>query len=245
MRSNTVAFRGSKQVVEAYEANDIAPWAICCGKDIMFAYEGVSIEEGGSMLMEILKRMQAGSSSAGYMLRTYELDGKAKILSNTPYSRSFTFKLYDEDEEYSPFEAGRRHYRKEADGQIKALQEQIDLLKKQQEDLDEEEEKPEGIAGVIQGIFNDPTMKPIIMQAIAGVVSKIVPMRGNPAAVAGIPVEQVVSVLEPGQPEKVQQAVNVLCSKDPKLGDHLLKLAGIAVNNPGQFTMLIGMLTNF
>jgi hypothetical protein len=51
-------------------------------------------------------------------------------------------------------------------------------------------------------------------------------------------------VLKEGQPEKVQQAVYILCSKDPLLGDHLEKLAGIAVNNPGQFEWIIGMLKN-
>jgi hypothetical protein len=40
----------------------------------------------------------------------------------------------------------------------------------------------------------------------------------------------------------VQQAVNILCTRDPKLGDHLLGVANIAVTNPGQYNMLIGML---
>jgi hypothetical protein len=87
------------------------------------------------------------------------------------------------------------------------------------------------------------------MQAIAGLVSKIIPMpSGMPAQVAGVPAEQPIkleSVLEPGQPEKVQQAVNILCSQDAKLGDHLLKLANMSLTNHGQFNMLIGMLNNF
>jgi hypothetical protein len=255
MRSNTVAFRGVGQVVEAYKANDIAPWAIVTGmgkvQDVMFAFEEDDIEAGATMLEECLKRMKAGSSSASYSLRTYKLKGVQEIESNTSWARSFPFKLYnEEDEDYSPFEAGRRHSMREADERIKALQEQIDILKKQQEEQDEEEDKPEGMAGIISGIFNDPVMKPFIMQTIAGIVSKIIPMpSGMPAQVAGIgngaataPVE---SVLEEGQPEKVQHAVNVLCTRDPKLGDHLLKLADISVKNPGQFSMLLGMLNNF
>jgi|ERR1700733_8945357 len=248
MRSNTVAFRGVGQVVEAYKANDIAPWAIVTGKDIMFAYEESSLDEGADMLDECLKRMKAGSSSASYSLRTYKLKGQQEIESNTPWCRSFPFKLYnDEDEDYSPFEAGRRHSQRQADEKIQALQEQIDILKKQQEEEDEEEEKPEGIAGVVQGIFNHPQMQPIIMQAIAGLVSKIIPMpAGMPAQVAGIGDGRVMeSVLEAGQPEKVQQAINVLCSQDPKLGEHLMKLADLSIKNPGQFNMLIGMLNNF
>lgn len=247
MRSNTVAFRGVGQVIEAYKANDIAPWAIVTGKDIMFAYEESDLDAGAVMLEECLKRMKAGSSSASYSLRTYKLKGQQEIESNTPWCRSFPFKLYnDEDEDYSPFEAGRRHSLRQADEKIQALQEQIDLLKKQQEEDEAEEETPEGIAGVVQGIFNHPTMQPIIMQAIAGLVSKIIPMpAGMPGQVAGVSGGALDSVLEPGQPEKVQEAVNVLCSQDPKLGDHLLKLANMSIKNPGQFNMLIGMLNNF
>jgi hypothetical protein len=254
MRSNSVAFRGVGQVVEAYTANDIAPWAIVTGagkvQDVMFAYEGDDVTEGASMLNECLKRMKAGSSSASYSLRTYKLKSGAEIESNTVWCRSFPFKLYnEEDEDYSPFEAGRRHYQRQADEQIKALQEQIDLLKKMQEDREDEvDEKPEGIAGVVYGIFNDPIMKPVFMNALAGIVSKIVPMQARPAAVAGInngSDDPVQSVLEQGQPEKVQQAINILCTQDPKLGDHLLKLADISLKNPGQFQHLLGMLTMF
>jgi hypothetical protein len=254
MRSNTVAFRGVVQVVEAYRANDIAPWAIVTGlgkvQDVMFAFEDDDIEAGATMLDQCLKRMKAGSSSASYSLRTYKLKGGQEIESNTAWCRSFPFKLYNEDEDdYSPFEAGRRHSSRQADEKIQALQEQIDLMKKQQEEQDDEDERPEGIAGVVHGIFNDPTMKPIIMQAIAGLVSKIIPMpMGMPAQVAGVgngTAEALQSVLEAGQPEKVQRAVNILCSQDPKLGDHLLKLADISLSNPGQFNMLIGMLSNF
>jgi hypothetical protein len=253
MRSNSVAFRGVGQVVEAYKANDIAPWAIVTGagkvQDVMFAYEDQDVEAGAVMLEECLKRMKSGSSTAAYSLRTYKLKAGTEIESNTVWCRSFPFKLYnDEEEDYSPFEAGRRHYQRQADEQLQALREEIEMLKKQIEE-DEEDEKPEGMAGVIQGIFADPMMKQFVMQGIAGLVSKIVPMRptGQPAAVAGIPAQAGVlqSVLEPGQEGKIQHAINVLCTQDPKLGDHLMKLADIAVKNPGQFNWLIGMLQNF
>lgn len=250
MRSNAVAFRGTKQVVGAYVANDMPSWAICNGKpaDIMFAYEGDDIEEGSALLEETLKRMCTGSSTAAYTFRAYQLNKGSKILSNTPHNRAFSFKLYeDEGEDYSPFEAGRRHSEREAEEKIAALQSQIDVLKKQIEE-DEDEDNPGGVQGFLSGIMEDPTMKQVLVRALAGIVSKVVPMGEpmQPASVAGVgDTGQLVSVLQPGQPEKVQQAINVLCAKDPELGDHLLKLAAIAMNNPNQFNMLIGMLSSF
>jgi hypothetical protein len=248
MRSSTVAFRGSRQVVDAYAANDMPSWAICNGKDIMFAQEADSVDDGQVLLGDILKKMQTGGSRACFTLRVYELKKGEKINSSTAFSRSFPFALYNDEDEYSPFEHGRRTYAKEADERILELQTQIDQLKEKL--AEEEQEAPEGgVNGFIAGVLQDPYMKNVLMQALAGIVQKVVPMpRQQAAAVAGIESgegQTMASVLEPGQPELVQQALYQLCAKDPRLGDHLMKLASIAMNNPQQFNMLIGMLKNF
>jgi hypothetical protein len=85
-----------------------------------------------------------------------------------------------------------------------------------------------------------PGVKQALAMKVVGFVNTILPMgQKQPAQVAGL--EQK-SVLQPGQPEKVQQAINLLCTLDPMLGDHLLGVAAIAQNNPGQYSMLVGML---
>jgi hypothetical protein len=247
MRSNTVAFRGTPAVVGAYEANDMTGWAIVCGKDIMFAYEGESVEDGAEMLREVLTNMSKGSSTAAYSLRCYKLTGKQlEITSATAYHRAFPFKLYEE-EDMNPFEAGRRHYKQEADERLQKMQEQIDLLMKMNMEDDSEPDEPEGVNGFIAGVMKDPMIKQVLAGALAGIVRKFVPMPEMPAMVAGVGpcgTAEVQSVLEAGQPEKVQQAVNILCAQDPKLGDDLMKLATIALNNPGQFSFLLNMLRN-
>jgi hypothetical protein len=249
MRSNTVAFRGTKMVVEAYTMNDMPAWAVVCGKSVMFAYEGETVDDGAHMLEQILNSMSKGSSTAIYELRCYKLKAKTEITSATEHNRAFPFKLYEE-EDMNPFEAGRRHYKNEADARLDKMQQQIDMIFEMQKNAlleDEEEQKPEGVAGIISGIMADPMMKQVLFGALAGIVKKIVPMDlPAPAMVAGIDQQaaEKISVLKEGQPEKVQQAVYILCSKDPLLGDHLEKLAGIAVNNPGQFEWIIGMLKN-
>jgi hypothetical protein len=52
------------------------------------------------------------------------------------------------------------------------------------------------------------------------------------------------SVLIEGQPEKIQQAINMLCTKDPRLGDHLLAIASIAMTDLNRYNFLVGMLGN-
>ena len=248
MRSTTVAFRGVSQVVAAYEANGMPAWAICNGDCIMFADETGNIEEGTNSLRDMLKKMQQGGSEAQFTLRVYELLPKGKILSNTPCSRSFGFKLYESDED-SPFQSGRRNYAREADEKIRALEVEIAKLRLEIEEAEEPE--PEGgINGFIAGIATDPMFKQMVMQGIAGLVQKIVPMpMRQPAAVAGIANGQegqvMPSVLKDGQLEKIHGALDLLCTRDPDLGDHLQKLASIALTNPQQFQWLLGMLQNF
>jgi hypothetical protein len=248
MRSTAVSFRGCKQVIEAYRANDMSSWAVANGKDVMFAEVCDSVEDGEAMLTEILKKLQTGGSRAQFTLRVYELSGKDKIMNNTPWSRSFNFALYNDEDEYSPFEHGRRTYAVEADERIKKLQDEIDAMKLVIAEGDGEPEKETGINGFISGIVQDPFMKQTLMQALAGIIQKVVPMNAaRPAAVAGIEGQSqaLQSVLLPGQPEKVQEGINVLCTQDPVLGDHLIKLGNIALTNPQNFKMLLGMLQNF
>lgn len=247
-----MVFRGSGQVLAAYVANDMPAWAICNGKDIMFAAEETDMTEGEASLREALEMIKRGGSKAIFTLRVYELEGKAKILSNTPFPRAIPFSVFDDEEELAPYDQRRRGYMREVEDRIQAQDLKIQELQKQlaeaEEDEDYDDRSP--VDRFVAGIVEDPMAKQIFLGALQGIVSKIVPM-GNyngPAAVGGIgPAESqqqepLVSVLEVGQPEKVQQAVNILCTKDPKLGDHLLAVAQIAISDPNRYHFLIGML---
>jgi hypothetical protein len=247
-----MVFRGSGQVVGAYVANDMPAWAICNGRDIMFASEDTDLTEGEASLREALEMIKKGGSKAIFTLRCYELDGKVKILSNTPYPRAIPFTVFDDEEEMAPYDQRGNRYVREVQDRLAAQDKLIAELRLQLEEAEEEQEKPEGINGFLAGIMEDPMMKQTLVQALAGIVHKIIPMRTaqGSAAVAGIePPPQpgshqatLTSVLEPGQPEKVQQAINLLCCKDPKLGDHLMGVANIAMTDIGRYNFIVGML---
>jgi hypothetical protein len=141
---------------------------------------------------------------------------------------------------------------REVEERIQAQDLKILELQKQlaEAEMEEDYDDRSPVDRFVAGIVEDPMAKQIFLGALQGIVSKIVPM-GNfngPAAVAGIgqpePQQQetLISVLEVGQPEKVQQAIDVLCTKDPRLGDHLLAVAKIALDDPNRYHFLIGML---
>jgi hypothetical protein len=247
MRSTAMVFRGSGQVLGAYVANDMPSWAICNGKDVMFASEESDLTEGEASLRDCLELIKKGGSKAIFTLRVYEFEAKCKILSNTPFSRAIPFTVFDDEEDLAPYDQRRRGYMREVEERLQLQDRQILELKAQLAEAEEGDEKPEGINGFLAGIMEDPFMKQTLVQALAGIVSKIVPMRNMPgSAVAGIgdagPQQMLASVLEAGQPEKVQEAINVLCAKDPKLGDHLLSVARIALNDPTRYSLFISML---
>jgi hypothetical protein len=246
MRSSTVAFRGINQVVAAYTNNDMPSWAIWNGKEMMFAHPTDDIEDGKNALRMILKELYEGGSEAQFSLKVYEdMGAKDKIRSNTPWDRSFGFVLYG-DEEYSPYQQGRRGFQAEADERVKLLQTEIDELKLQLAEADDQEEKPEGINGIISGIMEMPGIKQALAAKLAGFINSVLPFGApSPAAVAGLPAPgnaPIPSLLNPDQQMKVQQAINVLCTKDAKLGDNLLKIAEIAATNIKQYNGLVAML---
>lgn len=246
-----MVFRGSGQVLGAYVANDMPAWAICNGKDIMFAAEETDMTAGEASLREALEMIKRGGSKAIFTLRVYELEGKAKILSNTPFPRAIPFTVFDDEEELAPYDQRRRGYMREVEERLQAQDKVIMELRAELAEAEEQEEKPKGVGGFLAGVMESPQGQQMFWNVVGAIISKIVPMQNanGPAAVAGIgnqqadvEAEEIQSVLEVGQPEKVQQAVNVLCTKDPKLGDHLLAVAAIAVNDPNKYKFLIGML---
>ena len=247
MKSTAVVFRGIAQVLDAYEANDIGPWALIIGNDVFCAYSENSVEAGKAMLDETLRRLHAGNSRATFDLRVYKIKPDQDILSNTPHLRAFKFSLY-EDSDQTPFEHGRRQASMMYDSKLEAMTKEIAELKAalSAAETGQDEEKPNSVNGMIAGILELPNVKQALSMKLVGLIDKIVPMNlggssARPAAIAGIEGGGG-SLLDVDQQMKVQQAVNILCSRDAKLGDHLLGVANIAVTNPEQYTMLIRML---
>jgi hypothetical protein len=243
MRSTTVVFRGIGQVVEAYEANDIGPWAIANGDCILCADNVATTAEGRQSLEETLERLHRGNSRAQFDLRVYKIPADQEITSKTPHLRGFRFSLY-EDSEMTPYEHGRKKGMEEYDGKFQVMQQEIAELKLALAKAEEEEvseERDNSIGAIIGGLLEMPAIKQALQFKLVGLIDKIIPMntQQRPAAIAGIEGQ---SLLDADQQQKVQQAVNILCTKDARLGDHLLGVARIAAENPGQYALLVNML---
>jgi formate dehydrogenase maturation protein FdhE len=109
---------------------------------------------------------------------------------------------------------------------LRGLEEKLEML----EDDEEEEETEE--KNVLTGLLNNPQMQSMLMGILANVLAP-----SKPQAVAGIK-----EVNATDNDEKIKVAIDILKSNTENLGDKLIKLADMSVNNPAQYNMLVKML---
>lgn len=245
-RSTAVQFRGVAMVLKAYEANDIPAYAVLNGKQVLYTYEGRDCTEGANELREFLNMLKQGGGEGYYTLQVYKMKVKDEINSETPYARSFNFTVFDDLNELSPYGNARNSFATQMREEMAEMRAAIVALgeKKELEESEAEVKPMGGIGKVLNDIWDHPDMKNAIMSKVVGFVQNIMPMKQTtPAQMAGIAgQEPLTSVLTEDQVAKVHQALNVLCAKDPQLGDNLLKVAALIQSNPGKYKMAISML---
>src|SRR5262249_34048533 len=102
MSYGAVQFYGIDPVVEAYLNKRTPAFALWCGKELQFRYDGTesedvngvpSMEEGAQLLRAYLEAIYPGSTAL-YTLKTYdEIPPGTKIRPSTEYDTAFNFKL--------------------------------------------------------------------------------------------------------------------------------------------------------
>jgi hypothetical protein len=117
--------------------------------------------------------------------------------------------------------------------ELRALRMRVDEM-----ESEEPEEKPAGILGAL--LNNEAAMNTLV-SSVAGIAAAfmnklaIKPINNTTMPINGID-------HEPTEQQKINKAIEVLSKNDPNLGDHLLILAKMSIDNPSQFTWLLGML---
>lgn len=236
-----IVVRGIQGVVEAYRLNGVGPFAVWCGKMILFSSEGVEnddVDTGGEQLRAFLELVERSGTEGKYILQMYKLKEGQEIDTGTQAFRGFPFSLWTAEGSMQP-------YARLKNEQMDQLRAEIQDLRQQLADKElEMEDEDQGAMGKIGKMLNGLIDMPQIRDAIgAWVMSKVVPMN-KPAKVAGLEGQggAVKTVLDQQQAETAQTALNVLAQVDPKLGDHLTAIAKIAVDDPARYKFLVGML---
>jgi hypothetical protein len=232
--AGSVQFRSSEAVLTAYENSNCPAWSLWQGGQLLFKFAGKTAEEAISALSNVLE-MLGESSNAIYTLKVYEDLGKDKLKNNTPYDGSFNFRLNADSQELNQSQYRNYSGMKELQTQIAALSARLEAREAEGEEEGEEEDETERQLGKIGALLNNP-----VVQQLAGLLfrgTNLAPAPG-PRAVASL--GNVPPA--PDQDQQINQALTILKEKDPKLGEHLTKLAQIAQSSPANFDYMLTLV---
>ena len=118
---------------------------------------------------------------------------------------------------------------------LKALEEKITSLEADEED--EEDEDDNNNNDFLSGIMKNPQVQSMFMGFINNLFQ---PKKAQ--AMAGIPETENKLPIEATEEEKINTAIEILAKNTTNLGDKLLKLAQMSIENPSQYYMLVRLL---
>lgn len=244
--SSSIQFRGMDQVMAAFINRDAECWSMWAGKQFLF--KGF----GEDTLQTILTALCENSgSNAIYTIRVYEdITDPKKIKSNTPDDGSFNFRLNEENMvNGSGLTVGQTYG---LAGQLLELKNQIQEMKALPPAAVEPEEEEKTIGSVIMDVISNPSKAQQWAEIIRGLFA---PATANfPAATV---IRQTPAVMGNTTPvnaapqnldeklERISAALDILGRNDPKICEHLEKLAEISTKKPVQFSSLLATLELF
>lgn len=238
----SVQFFGVDKVLEMFEARNVEAWSVYQGKQFMF--KGI----GADALQTILDAING--TTPIYSLKVYEgIDDPAKIKSSTPDDGSFNFRLQAQGE-MNGIPYGLPYNR---NAELEKRIAQLEAEKISGSDIDDDENDfskivQEEIIGIIQEPNKLLQWKNVLSSIFfpSANTSNYQPMPNRIGNAATTQNQNTMSDETDAQKQKrLIDAINVLEENDPKILDHLEKLAMMAQDNPVKFKGLLSMLEMF
>lgn len=248
-------FIGIDKAVQAYESNAMPAWALFMGKDqLLCKYQGESLEEGSQVLEQFLERIEPTSTI--YTLKVYELAPTQKIKSNTACDGSFNFRLTEEPEKRDRYNRETRPPKPYEETLAYKMDKLIEIMQgeEEEEEIAPPKEMSIGdrigtvVTNTIERALNDPdeAMKWVnLFQTLTGRPTIVKPASigaVSTSAAGGGDTGTMLAANMASDQERLAQALQTLDEADPKLIEHLEKLADMAKNNRAMFNVLTGML---
>jgi len=227
---DSVQLRGKEPVLKAYTARGVDFWAIFCKKDLIVK------GQGEQDLEQFLDMLESNESGAQYKLKVYEdVTDLKQIKEKTEADGSITFVLKERTDTGNH----REYYR------TKELSERIGTIEELLLADKEEEEKPQTLTGFLNGIIKSP--QDIVTLLNAGrTLLGMSPMPNIPPqinsqfsnSIGGIDHTQPMQTTDE-ENQRIAAALDKLAVNDPKLVEHLEKLANMP---PQKLQILLSML---
>lgn len=269
--SVAVQFIGIDAVVKAFEYKKTPAWSIFQGRNLLHKHEGKDIDESADTLQEFLQMISTGSTAI-YTLKVYE--SVDKITEKTGCDGSFNFRLVNEDtrqrtNEY--FENGRSKLLERLEAIEQKLDEeepeepQSALGQLGNILLADPSKLPQLVSSLLSTLSlilpgqkqqppPAPQMQPVYIPQAPQTVYPIANDYNIPAGAIGNiekgtegpALQQTVyppqNISATGDP--LQQHIETLKRNDPKITEHLGKLAHMSENDKPMFSQLLIILDN-
>jgi hypothetical protein len=244
MSSGGIQFFGVDQAVEAYERRDVPAFSLWQGKQMLHKFDGskdgdCSIATGAQELRSYLDMLYE-NSTAIYTLRVYEdLKPGQKIKPSTEHDGSFNFRINAPEQRAAGMGGGNNNLLLVEMQKINRQLAQINGVGGEDEDEDEDDKEPT-IEEIAMGFLNEPEK----LLRIVNVGKQLLGISPAPATVGNI--NRLQQSHEPGNdPDlltRLGNAINILEQHDPKLVEHLEKLAKLAQQDKTLFNAVISKL---
>jgi hypothetical protein len=222
--ANSLQFVGRKATVDAVRNRGLDTWALFQGKQFITAGDGPDV------LDEFLKKLEPGGSLALYMVKVYKGIAPDDVTDRTECNGSFTFKLTDPDRP-----AG-------TDPAILDRLERIEGMLTGDGEDDEDDDEENSLMGIVMSYIKEPDKLATLIGAFRGA--------GPAAPVSNSFTPQTIGSTSPppvyneAMAQRLGKAIDQLERADPKIIDHLEKLAALSVKNPMLFNLLLTQLDN-
>lgn len=223
------------EVLSYYDGYEIAAYSVYVGhkvdpKSCRYSYTGDDKHEGREQLLNALTALVSNPENTNtYCIAILEKKGKKIEDVN---SISFQLNKRQSLQAYQPQQMGA--YQNTALlGELNSLKSQIAALQMKLDEEEEDEEEEATDEGGLAGFMKNPVIQNMLIQQLQGLFMPTTKVTN----VAGV-----LDGAETEQDAKIFEAVKTLKQYNGNLGDDLLLLAEMAVNDPMQFKFLIKML---
>lgn len=244
--SSSIHFRGKGQALQAYRDRNVAVWSLWQGRQFMFK------GDDEVLLDSTLQMLQESGSQAIYTVRVYEgVDQLSSVKSSTADDGSFNFRLNDIEGYGSSSMPGAPlglHARIDKIEAMIAEMAALQLAKSQEEEEQEEADQAPDLIGTIIGVLKEPEKLERLVRVgrvMMGLDTSPSPSYvGNVTRIGDAPAAAPASGVD-DRLQRLGNAIDTLEKADPKLIEHLEKLAVMAVSKPDTFRQVLGMLEVF
>ncbi len=233
----SVQFYGIENAIDAYENCKIAAWGLFSGRQLLCKYTGGNINEGKQLLEEFCEKIE--HSNATYTLKVFENEKGTdmRIKEKTECDSSFNFKLLEEDK-YLQRRDERGNY--SSNGNNKLLVDTLTGINNRLIAIEEgdHEDEPDTIGSIVTGYLKEPEKLLPLLTLLSGLGV----IRPVPAGAIGNVQKTTTTDMSDIITDKLAAALDQLQKADPKIVEHLEKLAELSKRDKFTFDIVVSKI---